>query len=477
MSDKLLQLAGNPQARKLIKSLGLPVPMPQSLRRGDGPWRERELHDRDVLVGGPGGQLLGAIASTLARSGANPHLVGDDSVVAPFVPPGEAFGRAPLVLDSPEALGDLRPHGIVFDASGLSSPDALRALYEFFQPRIKGLAKCGRVVVVGRPPEDASNALAAAARTALEGFVRACAKEIGRSGATAQLLYVAEGAEARLPAALRFFLSDRSAFVTAQPVRITNVVETKALDRWTRPLEGQIALVTGAARGIGKATAQLLADEGAHVVCLDRPADDGPLSQVARELGGTPLLVDVTAPDAPRKIAEALAGGHGGVDIVVHNAGVTRDKTLGNMSEDQWDLTLNVNLAAIARITAALLEGPLRRDGRIICLASVAGIAGNPGQTNYAASKAGVIGYVRALAKPLAARGVTVNAIAPGFIETRMTGAMPVMIREAARRLSALGQGGQPVDVAAAITFLASPGAVGITGSVLRVCGGALIGA
>jgi 3-oxoacyl-[acyl-carrier protein] reductase len=136
-----------------------------------------------------------------------------------------------------------------------------------------------------------------------------------------------------------------------------------------------------------------------------------------------------------------------------------------------------VNLAAVVRITDALLPKALRDGGRVVCLSSVSGIAGNVGQTNYSASKAALIGYVDALATQVAPRGITANAIAPGFIETRMTAAIPMVIREAGRRLSALGQGGLPEDVAQAITFLASPGAQGITGTTLRVCGGALIGA
>jgi 3-oxoacyl-[acyl-carrier protein] reductase len=242
-------------------------------------------------------------------------------------------------------------------------------------------------------------------------------------------------------------------------------------------LDGKVALVTGAARGIGAATAKLLAGEGAHVVCLDRPADDQLVSQVARDIGGSVLLVDVTDPEAPAKIAAALADAHGGVDIVVHNAGVTRDKTLANMKRELWDSAIDINLAAVARITDALLDGVLRDDGRIICLSSVAGIAGNMGQTNYAASKAGIIGFVEAQAAALAKRGITVNAIAPGFIETRLTMAIPVMIREVGRRLAALGQGGLPQDVGEAITFLSTPASVGLTGTVLRVCGGAFIGA
>jgi 3-oxoacyl-[acyl-carrier protein] reductase len=198
---------------------------------------------------------------------------------------------------------------------------------------------------------------------------------------------------------------------------------------------------------------------------------------VANEIGGEAVQMDVTDDDAPATLVEYLNERHGGVDIVVHNAGVTRDKTIGNMKAEQWEQAVEINLGAVTRITAALTQGVLRDQGRIICLSSVAGLAGNVGQTNYAASKAGIAGYVRALAPTLAARGITVNAIAPGFIETRLTAAIPVMIREAGRRLSALGQGGEPRDVAEAITFLAQPASAGITGGVLRVCGGALIGA
>jgi 3-oxoacyl-[acyl-carrier protein] reductase len=243
-------------------------------------------------------------------------------------------------------------------------------------------------------------------------------------------------------------------------------------------LEGKVALVTGAARGIGEATVRLLADEGAHVICLDRPDDDVLCSKVAREIGGSVLLADVTDPNAPKLIADTIKAKHGGVDIVVHNAGVTRDKTLAKMTPQLWDSAVDINLGAVTRITAALIDGGLLRDdGRVVCLSSVAGLAGNVGQTNYAASKAGIVGFVRHAGGTLAARGITVNAIAPGFIETRLTAAIPVMIREVGRRLSNLGQGGQPRDVAEAITFLATPAAAGINGSVLRVCGGAFIGA
>ncbi len=515
MNDFLLDLGQNPTARKVIKSLGLPLPMPQQLKRARGPWAARPLQDRDVIVGASaGGALMPIIATTLTTAGANPIVVGDPELLTAFAESGEAYGRPAAHLD----LGSLnvdtssehkakakaksskgskgskgkdrgpKPHALVFDATGIAKPEELRALYEFFHPVIRRVTRCGRVVVLGRPPQAAQTPEAAAARAGLEGFVRSVAKEIGKHGSTAQLLYVDEGADARVAGVLRFSLSVRSAFLTGQPLHITaraaalasaDATTTNAdAPPWVRSLEGKVVLLTGAARGIGAATAKLLADEGAHVVCLDRPQDDGLVSRVARDIGGSVLLADVSDPDSPAAIARQLSQEHGGVDIVIHNAGVTRDKTLARMSSDKWEQAIDINLSAVARVTRILIETEVLRDGgRVICLSSVAGIAGNMGQTNYAASKAGIIGLVHNLAYQLEGRGITVNAVAPGFIETRLTAAIPVMIREAGRRLSALGQGGLPRDIGDVLTFLSTPQAQGLTGNIIRVCGGALIGA
>lgn len=477
MSDIFLQLGENPQARRLIESLGLPIPMPQKLRRASGPWEERPLGDWTIAVGAaPGGALGTVIAKTLVTAGANPHVASGE--MGPFKELGEAYGRPAAGLALGAIPEGFRAEALVFDASGVTDPTELRALYDFFHPLVGALVASGRAVVLGRPPELAATSAAAAAQQALDGFVRSLAKEIGKKGATAQLLFVHPGAEGRVEPVLRFVLSPRSAFLTGQPIPITTAAPAPAEPPLVRPLEGKVVLITGAARGIGEATARLMAAEGAHVVCLDRPADDGPVSQVAREIGGSVLLADISDPNAPEVIARQLQERHGGVDVVVHNAGITRDKTLARMTPELWDQAIAVNLAAVARIDDALLaRGVLRDGGRIVCLSSVAGIAGNVGQTNYAAAKAGIVGYVRRRARELAGRGITVNAVAPGFIETRLTAAIPLMIREVGRRLSALGQGGLPRDVGEVITFLATPGAAGLSGAIVRVCGGALIGA
>jgi len=190
-----------------------------------------------------------------------------------------------------------------------------------------------------------------------------------------------------------------------------------------------------------------------------------------------PLLEDLTAEGATERIADWVVERFGGLDILVNNAGITRDKTLLRMKPEQWDQCVAVNFQAVVDLTERLRDGVLRSEGRVVCLSSVTGLAGNYGQTNYSASKAGVVGYVQGLASPLARRGIAVNAVAPGFIETRLTAAMPPVQREVARRVAAVGQGGLPVDVAEVITFLSSPGAQGLTGQVVRVCGGNMIGA
>jgi 3-oxoacyl-[acyl-carrier protein] reductase len=479
MSDFLLELGQNTAAKTVIRALGLPIPMPPVLHRDLQESVIRSLEDKDVALHGlSDSSVLGDVAETLAEAGATVHVGSELKANAALTNPNEAFGRQIHDLNLEKTDDSIRFHSVIFDASGIACVSDLDELYEFFHPLVRRVRGGGRVLVISGPSEEANSSEAAAALEAIGGFVRSLAKEIGRNGATAQWLQVESGAESNLAGPLRFLLSPRSVYVSGQPLRVSAVAgKLKSKSNWRRPLEGKVIMLTGAARGIGAATVRLMATEGAKVICLDRPEDDKLTSQLAREVDGDVCLLDVTSENAATVICEHIKSRHGGIDVIVHNAGITRDKTLGRMSRALWDQVLGVNLRAVTRISDALLEGPLRENGRIICLSSVAGISGNPGQTNYAATKAGVIGLVRHLSKSAAEQGVTVNAIAPGFIETRLTDAMPVSIREVGRRLNNLKQGGQPEDVAAAVTFLATPGAQGLSGQVLRVCGGALIGA
>jgi 3-oxoacyl-[acyl-carrier protein] reductase len=467
MSDRYLQLAESGPGSFVVKRLGLP--RPTSLRRFEP---GQAVLDGPALLGGaPGGRLAGPAADLLNE--VNAHT---------FVAPGDHLrgvaDRAGMTATawSAEEDSDQRFSALVFDASGIADTEGLRELYDFFHPVIRRLRPSGRLLVVATPPELSEGRPHAVAQRALEGFVRSAAKEVG-GGSTANLVYVSPGAEGSMEATLRFFLSAKSAYVAGQVVRI-GPGETAAPGDWDKPLDGKTALVTGASRGIGEAIAETLARDRAHVVCLDVPAQGDALVEVANRIEGSTLQLDITDEDAPRKLADHLRSRHAGVDVVVHNAGVTRDKTLGRMDEDQWGMVLAINLTSQVRINETLVgEDVLRPGGRIVTVSSVSGIAGNRGQTNYATSKAGVIGTVHALAPVVADRQATINAVAPGFIETQMTAAMPIGTREAGRRLNSLSQGGLPVDVAETVAWLADPGSGGVNGNVVRVCGQALLGA
>jgi 3-oxoacyl-[acyl-carrier protein] reductase len=371
-----------------------------------------------------------------------------------------------------------RYQALVFDASGLSDSLQLIQAYEFFNQNIRKLKSSGRIVILARPHMECGNAAQAACQRALEGLSRSLAKEVGKKGATATLITVANNAEANIDSSLRFALSAKSAYVDAQVIKVSTA-SNPALPDWHKPLAGRVALVTGASRGIGLAIAQTLARDGATVLGVDVGAMEAELIKAMTAINGAALVADITAEDAPAKIGDSLKE-LGGVDLIVHNAGVTRDKTIANMSEQQWQLTLNINLAAAQRITEALLSDGVINDGAsIVGVSSMNGIAGQRGQTNYAASKAGVIGYVDFMSKDpeLLKRGITVNAVAPGFIETAMTAAIPLMTRMFGRRLNSLSQGGLPIDVAETIAFFGNPASRAVNGNVVRVCGQAWFGA
>ncbi|CAJ1493175.1 3-oxoacyl-ACP reductase [[Mycobacterium] kokjensenii] len=424
-------------------------------------------------------------AQTLRR-----YRVGEPALAGPLLIGGEGRVAEPLraaLADDYQLVGDNLGGrwadsfgGLVFDATGITSPAGLTALHEFFTPLLRNVGACGRLVVIGTTPDQTGSADERIAQRALEGFTRSLGKELQR-GATVQLVYLSPAAKpgaTGLESTLRFILSARSAYVDGQVFYVGADDATAPAD-WDRPLEGKVAIITGAARGIGATIAEVFARDGAKVVAIDVPGAAEALEATASRVGGTALALDVTADDAVDQITAHLAEHHGGkADVLVNNAGITRDKLLANMDDARWNAVLAVNLLAPQRLTEGLVaNGSIGAGGRVIGLSSMAGIAGNRGQTNYAATKAGMIGLTEALAPELAEKGITINAVAPGFIETEMTAAIPLATREVGRRLNSLFQGGQPVDVAELIGYFASPASNAVTGNTIRVCGQAMLGA
>ncbi|HVB83483.1 MAG TPA: 3-oxoacyl-ACP reductase FabG [Rhodanobacteraceae bacterium] len=239
-------------------------------------------------------------------------------------------------------------------------------------------------------------------------------------------------------------------------------------------LAGEIALVTGASRGIGAAIADELAAQGARVIgTATSAAGAQAISDRLAAQGGSGRVLDVTDSAAVEALIDGLVKEFGGLSILVNNAGITRDQLLMRMKDEDWNVILDTNLSSVYRTSKAVLRTMIKaRKGRIINIASVVGVTGNPGQTNYAAAKAGIIAFSKSLAREIGSRGITVNVVAPGFIDTDMTRALSDEQRQGLEGQIALGRLGQPVDVARAVAFLASPAAAYITGETLHVNGG-----
>lgn len=445
MVDTYLKLVNAEPFSRVAKAAGLPRPVPLRRHVPGTP-----------LVPGPV-LVLGASAGaqTIAST-----LLGWELDVRRHMGPKEKLGAAVVVLDD------------------LAHPGELSDIFLELGSVLRQLIAGGRVVTISRPATTGVPPATAAARQAVDGALRSLGKEL-RGGSTANGILLDDVVEVRaqgVSAALEFLLSGKSAYVDGQFLTVGTGNGAPAGSGL--PLAGRTAVVTGAARGIGAEIARVLRRDGAQIIAVDVPSAGEHLARVANDVGGTALQVDVTAADAAARILHHAAARYGGLDIMVHNAGITRDRLLANMDPARWNSVLAVNLESQLRINEQLLASTdFGNEGSIVCLASTSGIAGNRGQTNYAASKAGVVGMVRATAGALEGSDRRINAVAPGFIETDMTAKIPFGTREVARRLSSLQQGGLPLDVAEAVSFLASPGAAGISGQVLRVCGQNLVGA
>lgn len=449
MTDRYTRLVNGP-LKSLVKTLGLPNPVP--LRRfPDGAYLSEP-----VLVLGPG-----AAADTYAQ------LLLDNGFEVRRKPTSEKLSAVLAFFDEATSPTDLSETALEIGGS------------------LRGLVRTSRVVIFSRDGHIVPERPAAmdpalnATRNGVLGLMRSLAHEM-RGGGTVNGIVVSDGVPMDAPSAvstLWFLLSSKSAYVSGQPVHVTTAdgepVSAEAFAG--RHLEGRLAVVTGAARGIGAAIAQTLARDGATVVGVDVPQAGDALARTMNGIGGTALQLDITADDAGSTIAERVGAP---IDVLVHNAGITRDKMLANMDAARWDSVIAVNIASQLRMNEQLTEsGAWGSAPRVVSLASTSGIAGNRGQTNYAASKAGVVGMVAASAAPFAAQGGTINAVAPGFIETEMTAKMPTLTREVARRVASLQQGGLPVDVAETIAFLSAGASGGISGTTLRVCGQNMVGA
>ncbi|MGK0374288.1 MAG: 3-oxoacyl-[acyl-carrier protein] reductase [Arenicella sp.] len=457
MKDSYLSFANTSFGNKLISLVGLPQPTPLIRYLAEQP----VLHYKVLLGAYPGSQVVASLRDTL--NAIEVTLLTHSSLID---------GSQNITWQAGEKV-----NALVFDATSLQSSSASEALHTFFAQTVRSVKDNGRIIIIGRPPAECDSSSQSIAQRALEGLSRSLAKEL-KKAITVQLIYLQKGAENQLESSLRFLLSGKSCYVSGQVITVSKA-RTYSADNfdWSRPLAGKKVLVTGASQGIGMAIAEVMARDGAELICLDIPHLRSALYEVSNRLNGRSIALDLSTENAAEKIV-VEAELDGGWDVIVHNAGITRDKTLANMKLDLWTSVINVNLSSQERINDALVNsGGLNNGGRIICVSSISGIAGNRGQTNYAFSKAGVIGMVESFAPRLIEKNITINAVAPGFIETDMTATIPFALRQAGRRLNSMNQGGLPVDVAETIAWFANPASNGLTANVVRVCGQSILGA
>ena len=386
------------------------------------------------------------------------------------------------VIDSSSVINEKSVAALIIDATQYQEEGAYAQLYQAVSKAVPYLSKNARVVIVGNTITTEMSPQESAFSQGLVGFSKSLAKEIGRKGTTLNVVFIAPNITDELVGPLQFLLSAKSTFISGQVISVrecNDKCDDNSESQKHDKVSKRLALVTGASQGIGAAIADTLARDNYHVVGVDiEPAKDK-LHQKMTVIGGDSICLDISSDNAGQVIADYLAkNNHQGFDVIVHNAGITRDKTLAKMPEQWWTSTLDINLLSVMKINDYLLKNNAINDnGQIVCMASMNGIAGQVGQTNYSMSKAGLIGYVDSFAQTLASRNITINAVAPGFIETKMTEQIPFFTREMGRRMNALSQGGKAQDVAEAVAFFAQPQSYAVTGQTLRVCGLNFIGA
>ena len=393
-----------------------------------------------------------------------------EKILAAFgFPPPAVLKRIDTPLTAPFVFPS--ENTLLVDARQVKDESGLKHVFQQLKDGTASLSPGGKVVLLSLDPRKLTDVRVKTFQRAIEGISRSLAKELGGKGSTVNLLRVpADATKGQLALPLHFFGSARSAFITGQALTV-DATET------TGSLKDKVCVVTGGAGGIGSATVKRLEAEGTQVIIADIP----PMAEKAKALESANVKFfagDLTKESDADALLAFIKETYGRLDVLVNNAGITRDKTLKNMPENYWDQVIAINLTAVINLTEkALSQGLMPEGGRVINTSSISGIAGNFGQTNYTATKAALITFGETLGAELAPKGITVNAIAPGFIETDMVKTMPFMTRLFAERLTSLAQAGKPTDIAEAVTFLAHPAAQGVTGQVLRVCGGSFLGA
>lgn len=472
MQDALVEMSRHSLTRLMLKRVGLRAP--QALLRSARPWSDALLAGKRILVT-QNGHYGPALVQMLKAQKAHVDL----TPLSPLA--GADLSSKGMAQNQPRTLAPAY-QATLFDSTNFRDLADLKHLYTFFRASLRRLGSHHRICLLLAAPNPEASPDQEAVKSAIEGFARSLAKEVGPRGVNVNCIRVHPGKAGleRLGPICSFLLSDHAAFITGQffDCLATEQARPIHLPALAGSLAGKRALVTGAAQGIGYAICRRLAEEGAHVLCLDRVENKAALQELAQAIDGETLEIDLTQPLAVANIVDRLQNSSAGLDILVHNAGITRDRSLFAMEDEYWDSVLKVNLEVVVELSQEILRrGQMQDGGRIICMSSISGLAGNFGQTNYSASKAGLIGYVKTLAHHLASQGITANAVAPGFIETSMTARVPFLMKQMARRFASLGQGGLPDDVADMVCFLASPCSQGLNGSVVRVCGGNFIGA
>lgn len=396
-------------------------------------------------------------------------------------------GLPTRVYREKDTLTEQSLNAMVIDASHYVSAVSYQTLYHIVHTHLKFLTSNARIVIIGKKVDHTNSHEQNTFSQSLIGFTKSLAKEVGRKGSTANIIFTQGNASISqnsddLIGPLSFFLSAKSTFVSGQVLTLgdeKNAQQTS--EPVSKPSTAQkhkkIAVVTGAAQGIGAAIASKLATDGYFVIGVDIEPMKSLLTATMARLKGDAFVLDVSDENAGKLLAQHVSA-YNGIDLLVHNAGITRDKTIAKMPPHWWQQTISINLLSVMQINQQLLElNSINKAGRIVCLSSMNGIAGQGGQTNYACSKAGIIGYVETMRADLLKQEITINAVAPGFIETKMTQEMPFFSREIGRRMNALGQAGRPDDVAQVIAFFAQQNSYAVSGQTIRVCGLNMMGA